>query len=125
MIVEFRGASREEAGVTLRRASSELRKVMGMVEDLEHVVGDAIAAAGTAEAEQMLELQKLDHISQKILGFADFLEALTEDMPEDWLVDAKRASRRVLLAELGAKLGDPHAILMAAPVVESAECDLF
>jgi hypothetical protein len=109
MMVEVRGAYLEEAGVTLSRVSVELRKAMGMVEDLEQVVGLAIALAGQADAEQMLELQKLDHLQQKILGVADFLDALGGAMSPDWLVDAKTASRCVLLADLGAKLGSAEA----------------
>ncbi len=109
MRMQVRGAPREEAAVTLRRASGELRKTLTMVEDLEQVVGLAIALAGEAGADQMLELQKLDHIQQKILGVADFLEALGLAMPPEWTVDAKGAARCVLLAELGARLGDADA----------------
>ncbi len=124
MKVEVRGAYREEAAVTLRRTSRELRKTIGMVEDLEQVVGLAIALAGGADSEQMLELQKLDHISQKILGVADFLDELTRSMAPDWRVDAKAASRCVLLAELGARLGDGD--LPAEPVARIEEdCELF
>jgi hypothetical protein len=104
-----RVARGEEAAVALARAARELRRAMGMVDDIEQVVGLAIALAGEAGADQVLELQKLDHIQQKILGVADFLDALSEKMPSEWRVDAKSASRRVLLAELGAKLGDAEA----------------
>jgi hypothetical protein len=109
MSVQVRGAYREEAAVTLRRASSELRNAIAMVEELEQAVGLAIALAGEAGAEQMFELQKLDHLQQKIIGVADFLDALSAAMPPDWRVDAKLASRRVLLADLGARLGDASA----------------
>ena len=121
MIVEVRGAHRDEAGATLRRASAELRKAIVMVEDLEQVVGLAIALAGEADAEQMLELQKLDHLQQKILGVADFLDALGDGMPADWRVDAKSASRCVLLADLGAKLGSAQAEAAPAPAVDNYE----
>ncbi len=109
MILEHGDPRREEAAVTLTRAAEELRRVVGMVEDLEQVVGLAIALAGEADAEQMLELQKLDHIQQKILGVADFLDGLGERMPREWRVDAKAAASRVLLAELGARLGEARA----------------
>jgi hypothetical protein len=109
MSVQVRGAYREEAAVTLRRASSELRNAIAMVEELEQAVGLAIALAGEAGAEQMFELQKLDHLQQKIIGVADFLDALSGAMPPEWRVDAKLASRRVLLADLGARLGDARA----------------
>lgn len=107
--MRVQAAYREEAAETLRRASSELRKAIGMVEELEQAVGLAIALAGEAGADQMFELQKLDHLQQKIIGVADFLDALSATMPPEWRVDAKRASRRVLLAELAARLGDARA----------------
>ena len=109
MKFDVRGAYREEAATTLRRTSRELRKAITMIEELEQVVGLAIALAQEASPNQMLELQKLDHLQQKILGVADFLDAVSEMMPPDWTVDAQGASRSVLLAELGARLGDPEA----------------
>jgi hypothetical protein len=121
---EFRGGSGEPAGVTLQRTSRELRKTMNMVEDLEQVVGVALSLSGEGCAEQILELQKLDHIQQKIMGVADFLDSLSQTMSADWLVDAKGAARCVLLAELGARLGD-GAVPAADPVVASRGCELF
>jgi hypothetical protein len=122
MKLQVRGAHREEAAVTLRRSSKELRKTIRTVEDMEQVVGLAIALSGKAEVDQMLELQKLDHLQQKILGVADFLDAVSQMMPPDWTVDAKGASRCVLLAELGARLGDPDASHETPiPVPESYE----
>ena len=123
MRIEHKGERREEAGPALRRAARELRRTTGMVEDLEQAVGLAIALAGKAGADQMLELQKLDHIQQKILGVADFLDALSGLMSPHWTVDARGAARCVLLAELGAKLGDPDARDDAPGAVES--CELF
>ncbi len=123
MKMGLRGEYREEAGVALRRTSRELRRAIGMVEDLEGVVGRALAAAGGAGAAQMLELQKLDHIQQKILGVADFIDALSGLMSPHWTVDAKGASRCVLLAELGAKLGDPT--MPSEPVATPETYELF
>ncbi len=125
MKVEIGNARHEVAAVTLVRTSHELRKVSGMVEDLEHVVGLAIAQTGQADADQMLELQKLDHIQQKILGVADFLDALSRTMPAAWRVDALSASRCVLLAELGAKLGDAEAASRPPAADTEETCELF
>jgi hypothetical protein len=125
MRADVRLARREEAAVTLARAARELRRAVGMVDDIEQVVGLAIALAGEARADQMLELQKLDHIQQKILGVADFLDALSEEMPGEWRVDAKGASRRVLLADLGARLGDAEAANAAPAAGEIETYELF
>lgn len=116
---------RAGAAATLACASGELRNTVAMVEDLENVVGLAIRRAGGAGPDQMLELQKLDHISQKILGVADFLEALGEGLPGDWRVDAREASRRVLLAELGKRLGAPESVEAPTAAPISAECEMF
>ncbi len=113
MKIEVRGAPEDEAAVALARTTRELRKVSGMVEELERVVSLAIAHASQAGADQIVELQNLDHIQQKILGVADFLDALGRSMPSEWRVDAFGASRCVLLAELGAKLGGVHSALRA------------
>jgi len=123
MSAELRAAA--GASATLFCASGELRNTVAMVEDLENVVGLAISLAGGAGPDQMLELQKLDHISQKILGVADFLEALGEGLPGDWRVDAHKASRRVLLAELGKRLGSPESAEAPSAPPVSAECEMF
>ena len=68
MNIQLRAARKEEASLTLRRSARELRKTIGMVEDMEQAVGLAIALSGKAESDQMLELQKLDHLQQKIPG---------------------------------------------------------
>ena len=125
MKVEIRGAYREEAAATLQRTSRELRKTVAMVEDLEQVVGLALSLAGDAGSDKIVELQKLDHIQQKILGVADFLDALGRSMPADWLVDAKSASRCVLLAELGARLGDGAVPNEDRALREEDACELF
>ncbi len=118
-------SARAGVSATLTCASDQLRQTVAMVEDLEDVVSLAISLAGRAGADQMLELQKLDHISQKIQGVADFLEALGEGLPPDWRVDAQKASRRVLLAELGKRLGSPENAEAAPPPPVSAECEMF
>lgn len=123
MIADMR--ARAGATATLNCASGELRKTVELVEGLENVVSLALSRSGGAGHDQMLELQKLDHISQKILGVADFLEALSEGLPDDWRVDADKAARRVLLAELGKRLGSPESAEPPAEPPESAECEMF
>ena len=123
MDMEFRREHREEAAHALRRTSRELRKTVAMVEDLEGVVSHAME--GGARPEHMFELQKLDHILQKILGVADFIDALCGLMSPLWTVDAKGASRCVLLAELGAKLGDPDVSSKAEPDPQAETYELF
>jgi hypothetical protein len=108
---------------TLNRTSQELLKFVDLISDLEDAVGDAIADGGSTRKVQIQELQKLDHVRQLIVGAADFLHALTLDMPADWRVDARKAARSVRLTDLAGRLSDsePSAVREDAPVAESYE----
>ena len=96
----------EPMPATLNRTSQELLKFVDLISDLEDAVGDAIAGVGSTRKVQIQELQKLDHVRQLIVGAADFLHALTLDMPADWRVDARKAARSVRLADLAVRLSD-------------------
>ena len=98
--------SLEPMPATLNRTSQELLKFVDLISDLEDAVGDAIAGVGSTRKVQIQELQKLDHVRQLIVGAADFLHALTLDMPADWRVDARKAARSVRLADLAVRLSD-------------------
>ena len=118
--------SLEPMPTTLNRTSQELLKFVDLINELEDAVGDAIAGGGPTRKVQIQELQKLDHVRQLIVGAADFLHALTLDMPADWRVDARKAARSVLLTDLAGRLSDsePAAVQeerKAAPAVESYE----
>jgi len=91
---------------TLSRASRELRDVARLIGALEDVVGDTIERASGAADVDVRELQQLDHIRQKIAGAAEFLSALTDNMPRDWMIDARGAASVITLAELAARLGN-------------------
>jgi hypothetical protein len=113
----------EPMPATLSRASRELLKFVQMISELEDAVGEAIAGAGSSSEVQIRELQKLDHVRQSIVGAADFLHALTENMPHDWRVDARKAARSVRLADLAGRLadGEPWAERKDASPEESYE----
>ena len=115
--------SLESMPTTLNRASRELLTFVAMIGDLEDAVGEAIAGATPAHEVQIQELQKLDHVRQLIIGAADFLHALTENMPQDWRVDARKAARSVRLADLAVRLGDSRQPVFSgdASAVESYE----
>ena len=93
------GSGRHEAAATtLFRTSRELRKVMGMVEDLEDVVGQAISQAGEADTNQMLELQKLDHHPAEDHGRRRFPRRAG-----DWDAEGMESRRRGGLAQRAAR----------------------
>jgi hypothetical protein len=115
----------ESMPTTLSRASRELLKFVDVIEELEGFVSQAIRGARSIEDVHIQELQKLDHVSQMIVGAAEFLQALTQDMPPDWRVDARKAAKSVRLAELAGRLGDFATPAGDGKTHDSGACELF
>jgi len=113
----------EPMPATLNRASRELLNFVQMIADLEDAVGQVVTGKAPTHEIQIQELQSLDHVRQLILGAADFLHALTENMPQDWRVDARKAAQSVRLADLAGRLGhgEPSATREGAASRESYE----
>ena len=99
------GRSQQPIAGALARTSEVLSEISGVIGDLEDVVGHAIGSAASVRELQIEELQKLDHVRQKIAGAAEFLEALSRLAPMEWLVDSQAAARSVPLTALAQRLG--------------------
>ena len=117
------GRSQQPLAGALARTSEVLSEISSVIGDLEDVVGHAIGSAASVRELQIEELQKLDHVRQKIAGAAEFLEALSRSVPRDWLVDSQAAARAVPLTALAQRLGggappSREAIQAAAPADE-------
>lgn len=116
------GERMQPIALAIARAGAELDAVVRMIHELEDVVGHAITTAKSTKELQIEELQQLDHVRQKIEGAAGFLNALTETLPEDWLVDASHAARSVAMSDLARRLGGTHdPSALPAPVEEVYE----
>lgn len=102
---DIAGEGLEPIGVAIGRAGSELDAIVQMIHELEDVVGHAINSARSTKELQIAELQQLDRVRQKIEGAAGFLNALTEALPADWLVNAGHAARGVAMSDLARRLG--------------------
>lgn len=89
----------------IARTGEVLAEISAVIGELEDVVGQAIGSASSVRELQIEELQKLDHVRQKIAGAAEFLEALSRSAPAEWLVDAQAAARSVPLTALAQRLG--------------------
>lgn len=89
----------------LERAGEVLSEISTVIGDLEEVVGVAIGSAASVRELQIEELQKLDHVRQKIAGTANFLEALSHSVPPEWCVDTQAAAKSVSLTALAYRLG--------------------
>ncbi len=101
---ELSASRLEPIAAALARTGAELDAVVRMIIDLEDVVGHAISSARSTRELQIEELQQLDRARQKIEGAAEFLNTLTQLLPEEWLVDAAKAARSVAMSELAQRL---------------------
>jgi hypothetical protein len=104
-IADETGGRLEPIALAIARAGKELDAVVAMIHELEDVVGHAITTAKTTEELQIEELQQLDRVRQKIEGAAGFLNALTQILPHDWVVDAGHAAKTVAMSDLARRLG--------------------
>ncbi len=111
---ELSASRLEPIAAALARTGAELDAVVRMIIDLEDVVGHAISSARSTRELQIEELQQLDRARQKIEGAAEFLNTLTQLLPEEWLVDAAKAARSVAMSELAQRLAG-NAVCHAPP----------
>ena len=122
-ILEDPASRYEPVAATLGRVGAELAAVAGMIHSLEDVVGLAISTANTTRELQIEELQQLDRTRQKIEGAAEFLNALTEALPAEWLVDATNAARSVSMSDLARRFAGQAAF--PAPAHQDEVYELF
>lgn len=85
----------------LERVGREISSLQAVVHDVEHLVSDMMAGRGDVGvlAPYMVELQQLDALAQRIAGVGDYLEALAQDLPPGWQVDAHAPARRLGLSD--------------------------
>ncbi|MGO9740911.1 MAG: hypothetical protein ACLPN5_05250 [Roseiarcus sp.] len=120
---ELSASRLEPIAAALARTGAELDAVVRMIIDLEDVVGHAISSARSTREVQIEELQQLDRARQKIEGAAEFLNTLTQLLPEEWLVDAAKAARSVAMSELAQRLAGNA--VCHAPTPEPEVYELF
>jgi len=75
------------------------------LEHLQRHIGPLIQEAACRDANILHQMQSFDHIGQKAMGLADFLAALAQAAPCQWLVDPAAAAQAVMLADLSSRLG--------------------
>lgn len=90
----------------LMRIVSELHDVAYLIERIEPqlagVRGDAVLDA----AERMMVLQGIDLAVQKTRGLAEFIDTITANIPDSWIVDVTTALNLVKLADMQKALGN-------------------
>jgi hypothetical protein len=95
----------EPLPVTLERVARELRRLERDFLELEIHIADAIAAVGSAEFLNVMDLQKMDRMRQEMAGIAEFASAISKSAPHNVLIEAERLAMGVTLSELGRRLG--------------------
>lgn len=101
---------------TIGACAGELAALADRCEALQAGLAPALQSGAAIE-----EAQTLDLLTQTLAAVADYLHALSANLPADWQVDAAQAAAIVPLTELAWRLaGGP----MHTPP-ETGELDLF
>jgi hypothetical protein len=100
---------------------AELARLAQLAEEMQASFGDALIHAAKGRPDILEKAQGLDALSQHLMGVADFLGALSPQLPDHWSLDPAPAAKVVLLSDLGARLaGRTH-----APVATDDDCEFF
>ncbi len=84
----------------LMRIVSELHDVAYLIERIEPQIASSEHPGVMAENDRMKVLQGIDLAVQKTRGLAEFIDTITADIPEEWLVDTSIAISLVKLADM-------------------------
>jgi hypothetical protein len=110
---------------TLDRTSGELRRLASVADSVQHVVSQMLHDHRSNELTSLIELQRLDFLTQSIGAIADFLEALAANTPQHWSLDVKSASQSVKMSELALRLASATEALPGAHAAPVGDCELF
>jgi hypothetical protein len=124
-IRQLRAAETVPVAGTLDRTSDELRKLQSVTDGVQHLVGEILLNHRAGEVASLIELQRLDHLSQSIAAIADFLEALAANTPSHWALDAKSASKCVKLSDLALRLASAADTGSSGHAAPAGDFELF
>ncbi|MGA1800656.1 chemotaxis protein CheT [Rhizobium sp. HT1-10] len=88
----------------LMRIVSELHDVAYLIERIEPQLLE-LNGIDAQSADSMKVMQGIDLAVQKTRGIAEFIDTITADIPEAWIVDVATALSLVKLAEMQKALG--------------------
>ena len=107
----------------LNVVADELHSLAVDVERLHDIVELPGVRDSLRQAQCFDVLQGIDHITQNLMGLADFLKKVSTSVPENWGLDARAACDSVLLASLSERLKQPDMPRQARPGGD--ECEFF
>lgn len=84
----------------LMRIVSELHDVAYLIERIEPQLLELVDDVAVQSADCMKVLQGIDLAVQKTRGLAEFIDTVTGDIKDDWMVDVSTAVSLVKLADM-------------------------
>ncbi|AVA20307.1 chemotaxis protein CheT [Rhizobium sp. LEGMi198b] len=98
-------AMQEALPAILMRIVSELHDVAYLIERIEPQLLDLSGVNVLESPDSMKVMQGIDLAVQKTRGIAEFIDTITGDIPDGWMVDVATALSLVKLAEMQKALG--------------------
>jgi len=107
----------------LNVVGEELHSLAVDVERLHDIVELPGVRDSLRQAQCFDVLQGIDHITQNLMGLAEFLKKISTSVPANWALDARAACDGVLLASLSERLKQPDMPRQVRPGGD--ECEFF
>ena len=118
------GEFHEPLAEILSRVGAEMQDVAVLIERLEPMLECEKVASSVDAMEHMKLLQGIDLAVQKARGLAEFVDAVSNDVDVDHLVDLTTALNLITLSDLKKKLSSETETTFSADEYEKASGDL-
>jgi hypothetical protein len=118
------GEFHEPLAEILSRVGAEMQDVAVLIERLEPMLECEKVASAVDAMEHMKLLQGIDLAVQKARGLADFVDAVSNDVCADHLVDITTAINLITLSDLKKRLSADVETTVSADTYEKASGDL-
>ena len=114
------------AATLLSNASRELRSLRILVERFEAAAYVLMTNSSEAKSKEISDIQELDHLMQTINNIADFIESISQKIPESLDVQEAEALKAIKLEALANRLMDRGpSIATDKEDLENGECSWF
>ena len=107
----------------LNAVGEELSHLAEIVERLHAIVELPGVRDSLRQAQCFDVLQGIDHVTQNLLGLSEFVTAVADTAPQEWVVDTAPACDLILVAALCERLKRPGSARMVS--AGGDECEFF
>ncbi|NTG49690.1 hypothetical protein G6M04_20090 [Agrobacterium rhizogenes] len=119
-------AMQETLPAILMRIVAELHDIAYLIERIEPQLLDLSGVNVLESPDAMKVMQGIDLAVQKTRGIAEFIDTITGDMPDGWMVDVATALSLVKLTEMQKALGGSQRYGHSQPLAKAAgDFDFF